>query len=82
MGFTAIWISPVNKNYDGPRMPYGDPYHGYCVTDISKLDDRFGTADDLKALSKALHDRKLLLVVEIVLNHGVPLAIYIPYVCC
>jgi len=27
-GFTAIWISPVNQNYEGPRTPYGDPYHG------------------------------------------------------
>lgn len=27
-GFTAIWISPVNQNYEGPRTAYGDPYHG------------------------------------------------------
>jgi len=27
-GFTAIWISPVNQNYEGPRSAYGDPYHG------------------------------------------------------
>ena len=77
MGFTAIWISPVNKNYDGPPTPYGDPYHGYWVTDISKLNDEFGTADDLKALSKALHDRKMLLMVDIVINHGaLPAIIY------
>ncbi len=79
MGFTAIWISPVNKNYDGPRTPYGDPYHGYWVTDISKLNDKFGTADDLKALSKALHDRNMLLMVDIVLNHGAPSAIQVLY---
>jgi len=45
-------ISPVNKNYDGPRAPYGDPYHAYWVTDISKLNDRFGTAGDLKECPK------------------------------
>ena len=38
------------QNRDGLRMPHGDPYHGYCVTDISKLNDDFGTADDLKPL--------------------------------
>ena len=27
-GFTAIWISPINQNYEGPRSAYGDPYHG------------------------------------------------------
>lgn len=52
-----VWISPVNKNYVGPRTAYGDPYHGYWVTDVSQLNDRFGTADDLKALSAELHKR-------------------------
>lgn len=27
-GFTAIWISPINQNYEGPQTAYGDPYHG------------------------------------------------------
>ena len=58
MGFTPIWISPVNKNYDGPQTPYGDPYRGYWVTVTSKLNVKFGMADDLKALSKVLHDRR------------------------
>ena len=57
MGFTVSWISRINKNYGR----HGDSYHGYWVTDISKLDDRFGTADDLKTLSKARHERKTLL---------------------
>ncbi|KAG8848397.1 hypothetical protein FRB91_010836, partial [Serendipita sp. 411] len=69
MGFTAIWISPVHKNYDGPRTAYGDPYHGYWVTDISKLNDRFGTANDLKHLSDELHKRGMLFMVDIVVNH-------------
>ena len=52
---------------------------GYWVTDISKLNDKFGTAHDLKALSKALHDRKMLLMVDIVTNHRVSSTVYIPY---
>ncbi|KAF5324747.1 hypothetical protein D9611_004519 [Ephemerocybe angulata] len=68
-GFTAIWISPINKNYEGPRTAYGDPYHGYWVTDVSQLNSKFGTADDLKALSADLHKRGMLLMVDIVVNN-------------
>jgi len=57
LGFTAIWISPVSQNYEGPRTAYGDPYHGYWMADISQLNSRFGTSDDLKALSAELHKR-------------------------
>lgn len=58
----AVWISPVNKNYEGPRTVYGDPYHGYWVTNIEELNSRFGTADDLKALSAELHRRNMWVV--------------------
>lgn len=52
-----VWISPVSKNYDGERTPYGDAYHGYWISDASQLNDKFGTSDDLKALSDELHSR-------------------------
>ncbi|OJT14173.1 Alpha-amylase 1 [Trametes pubescens] len=68
-GFTAIWISPVSQNYEGPRTPYGDPYHGYWISDASKLNSRFGTADDLKALSDELHARGMFLMVDVVVNN-------------
>jgi alpha-amylase len=53
----VVWISPVSQNYEGPRSAYGDAYHGYWIADASKLNDRFGTADDLKALSDEVHKR-------------------------
>ncbi|KAF4614639.1 hypothetical protein D9613_002835 [Agrocybe pediades] len=68
-GFTAVWISPVNQNYEGPRTAYGDPYHGYWMADITKLNSRFGTADDLKALSAELHRRNMYLMVDVVVNN-------------
>ncbi|KAH9483823.1 Alpha-amylase A [Psilocybe cubensis] len=68
-GFTAVWISPVNQNYEGPRSAYGDPYHGYWIADATKLNSRFGTADDLKALSAELHRRDMYLMVDIVVNN-------------
>lgn len=70
-GFTAIWISPVNQNWLGGRTPYGDPYHGYWVQDISQLNDHFGTAADLKALSQEVHRRGMYLMVDIVVNNVV-----------
>jgi len=68
LGFTAIWISPVSQNYEGPRTAYGDPYHGYWMADISQLNSRFGTSDDLKALSAELHKRGMYLMVDVVVN--------------
>jgi hypothetical protein len=68
-GFTAIWISPVSQNYVGPRTPYGDPYHGYWVQDASQLNARFGSADDLKALVAAVHQRGMYIMVDVVVNN-------------
>ncbi|KAJ6626402.1 alpha-amylase [Mycena sp. CBHHK59/15] len=68
-GFTAISISPVNQNYQGPRSAYGDGYHGYWSADLSQLNDRFGTADNLKALSAEVHRRNMYLMVDVVVNN-------------
>ncbi|PIB03036.1 Alpha-amylase A type-3 [Cercospora beticola] len=55
MGFTAVWISPVVENI--PNSRYGQPYHGYWAQNIYALNTNYGTQDDLKALSAALHAR-------------------------
>ncbi|KAF9532429.1 glycoside hydrolase family 13 protein [Crepidotus variabilis] len=68
-GFTAVWISPVSQNYEGSATPYGDPYHGYWIADATQLNSRFGTADDLKALSAELHRRNMYLMVDVVVNN-------------
>ncbi|KAK3397706.1 alpha-amylase A precursor [Sordaria brevicollis] len=68
MGFTAVWISPIVKQIDGVTKD-GSSYHGYWASDIWSLNPSFGTADDLKALSKALHDRGMYLMLDVVTNH-------------
>ena len=68
MGFDAVWISPVVKNVEGTTA-YGEAFHGYWTSDITQLNSHFGSADDLKALSKALHDRGMYLMVDVVVNH-------------
>ncbi|CEL58004.1 GH13 alpha-amylase precursor [Rhizoctonia solani AG-1 IB] len=68
MGFDAVWISPIVKNIDG-NTGHGEAYHSYWPVDLNHLNERFGTADDLKELSAALHKRGMYLMVDIVVNH-------------
>jgi len=68
-GFTAIWISPVSQNYEGPTTVYGDAYTGYWIADVTQLNARFGTSEDLKALSGELHKRGMYLMVDVVVNN-------------
>jgi len=63
-----IWISPIVKNIEG-NAAVGEPYHGFWSKDITKLNDHFGTADDLRALTKAVHDRGMLLMIDVVANN-------------
>jgi alpha-amylase len=56
MGFDAVWISPVTKNIEG-KTAYGEAYHGYWQQDLYAVNGHYGTSDDLKELSRALHGR-------------------------
>ncbi|WWC85514.1 uncharacterized protein L201_000378 [Kwoniella dendrophila CBS 6074] len=67
MGFDAVWISPTAAGYEG-YSKYGANYHGYWTVDPTQLNSHFGTADDLKALSSALHSRGMYLMVDIAIN--------------
>jgi amylosucrase len=42
---------------------------GYAISDYFKVDPRFGTVEDVQALSKALTQRDMLLVLDVVVNH-------------
>ena len=46
----------------------------YWTQDINKLNDHFGSADDLKSLADALHKRNMYLMVDVVGNHMVATA--------
>ncbi|KAL4984959.1 glycoside hydrolase superfamily [Aspergillus falconensis] len=67
MGFTAIWITPVTANLEDGQ--HGEAYHGYWQQDIYALNRHLGSEDDLRALSDALHDRGMYLMVDVVANH-------------
>jgi len=68
MGFDAVWISPIVANIEGVT-PEGEAYHGYWSRAIDSLNAHFGTSDDLKALSSALHARNMFLMIDVVVNH-------------
>ena len=68
MGFTAIWISPVTMQLP-QTTAYGEAYHGYWQQNLNQLNPKFGTVDDLQALSAAVHARNMYLMVDVVVNH-------------
>jgi len=63
LGATAIWISPVVLNARGE-------FHGYAARDFYKIDPHWGTLADLRHLVRAAHRRGLLVIDDIVVNHG------------
>jgi glycosidase len=63
-GVTAVWLNPVQEN----NMPVYS-YHGYAITDFYRVDPRFGTNDDYKALADECHDKGMKVIMDMVFNH-------------
>ncbi|ODO01867.1 hypothetical protein L198_02595 [Cryptococcus wingfieldii CBS 7118] len=68
MGFDTVWISPVVANVELEGRGH-EAYHGYWASDIHQLNKHFGTPEDLRDLSEALHKRGMYLMVDVVANH-------------
>lgn len=62
LGVDAVWLNPVFKtpNYDG----------GYDISDYYDIQSEFGTMADFEELLIGLHERKLKLIIDLVLNHS------------
>ncbi|HZW17121.1 MAG TPA: alpha-amylase family glycosyl hydrolase, partial [Brevundimonas sp.] len=71
LGATALWIAPpfVNKWVQGPPGQESAAYHGYWITDFTRVDPHFGTNDDFRALVDAAHARGMKVYLDIVINH-------------
>ena len=68
LGITGIWVSPFLKNR--PVEFYGqEAYHGYWPYDFFKIDERFGTEEELKSLRSAMKERNMRLLLDMVVNH-------------
>jgi glycosidase len=64
LGVTTLWTTPVASNGNMPES-----YHGYAATDLYAVDSHFGTLNDYRRLSDALHARGMKLVIDLVPNH-------------
>jgi glycosidase len=70
LGTDSIWLTPSFKNKavqleDGPSAGY----HGYWITDFTRIDPHLGTNEDLAALVRAAHARGMKVYFDIITNH-------------
>ena len=64
LGASSIWINPLLEN----NMPVYS-YHGYAVTDLYKVDPRFGSNEDYKNLVATAHKKGLKIIQDMIFNH-------------
>lgn len=64
MGFTSVWLNPVLEN----NMTQVS-YHGYSTTDFYKVDPRYGTNEEYRELGKAIHQKGMKLMMDMIFNH-------------
>lgn len=71
LGVTALWLAPLfqNKAVQGPPGQESAAYHGYWITDFTRVDPHLGTNDDFRALVDAAHARGMKVYLDIVINH-------------
>ena len=71
LGATAVWFAPVfkNKAVQGPKGEESAGYHGYWITDFTRVDPHFGTNQEFKIFVNAAHARGLKVYMDIVVNH-------------
>lgn len=60
LGVQGIWLSPI---FASPT------YHKYDATDYYKIDQKFGTEDDLKELIALCHERNVKVILDLAINH-------------
>ncbi len=69
LGATSVWLTPPVANQWWSSDSEYSGYHGYWARDFKKIDEHYGTLQEYKALSDALHNRGMYLIQDIVLNH-------------
>ena len=85
LGVNTLWISPITQNpwdawglypfkngnkYDSTKTyTKFSGYHGYWPIFATKLDDRFGTPDELRTLLDSAHAHGINVVLDYVANH-------------
>ena len=68
LGVTALWFTPVLEN-NSPDHGKQSTYHGYATTDYYRVDPRFGSNADYRALVDEAHKKGLKVVMDMIFNH-------------
>ncbi len=69
LGVTALWFTPILENNSPSTEQKQSCYHGYATTDYYKVDPRFGSNEEYRALIRACHERGLKVVMDMIFNH-------------
>lgn len=71
LGTTAIWLTPsfLNRPVQGSGDDVSAGYHGYWITDFTRIDPHLGTNAELEALIDDAHARGLKVYFDIITNH-------------
>jgi glycosidase len=64
LGFTMIWPTPLLENNQERHS-----YHGYSMTDLYRIDPRFGTNEGYREFVREANERHMGVIQDIVLNH-------------
>ena len=71
LGTSAIWLTPsfANKPVQGEGANASAGYHGYWITDFTRIDPHLGTNAELAALIADAHARGIKVYFDIITNH-------------
>ncbi|MCC2312773.1 pullulanase-type alpha-1,6-glucosidase [Cellulomonas xiejunii] len=71
LGTTAIWLTPsfLNRPVQGTGPDASAGYHGYWITDFTRIDPHLGTNAELEALIDDAHARGIKVYFDIITNH-------------
>ncbi|MEU5592344.1 pullulanase-type alpha-1,6-glucosidase [Streptomyces sp. NPDC020298] len=71
LGTTAIWMAPIFKNrpVQGTGANVSAGYHGYWITDFTRVDPHFGTNEDLQTLISKAHAKGMKVFFDVITNH-------------
>lgn len=71
LGTTAIWLAPIfrNRPVQGTGKDASAGYHGYWITDFTRIDPHFGTNADLTKLIDKAHGKGMKVFFDVITNH-------------
>ncbi|MFI7136902.1 pullulanase-type alpha-1,6-glucosidase [Streptomyces massasporeus] len=71
LGTTALWMAPIFRNQpvQGTGANASAGYHGYWITDFTRVDPHFGTNEDLETLIDKAHAKGMKVFFDVITNH-------------